>query len=238
MLHLHQPPTSPGASVLQDPDRIAAHIVFMAAEIQEITLETEARRIQGRMDMPNTDRLLPFSPHPAYGSGIEGPLRGMPARLEYAAYGVTYAFDSLMAGVDAEGRWLVQPPHAVSCSDRRLVHRHEVLGDPAFELQLDGPWQPPGFRTFPLLDVSTDGLGFLFDPFRTPIAINEVVEARLLLPTAFRAMRLILRVANLRPWRPGIGRRAAGTRYMDLPLESRKTLALSLSVWSERRKVA
>jgi hypothetical protein len=60
----------------------------------------------------------------------------------------------------------------------------------------------------------------------------------LLLPTAFRAMRLVLRVANLRPWRPGVSRRVAGTRYVDLPLESRKMLALSLSVWSERRKVA
>jgi hypothetical protein len=224
--------------VLQDPDRIAAHLVFLAAEVPEVTLETEARRIQGRMDMPNTARLLPFSPHPAYGAGIEGPLRGMPARLEYAAYGVTYAFDSVMAGVDAEGRWLIQPPSAVSCSDRRLVHRHEVLGDPAFELQLDGPWQPPGFRGFPLLDVSTDGLSFLFDPFRTPISIHDIIEARLLLPTMFRAMRLVVRVANLRPWRPGVSRRVAGTRYVDLPLENRKMLALSLSVWSERRKVA
>jgi hypothetical protein len=140
--------------------------------------------------------------------------------------------------VDDEGRWLVQPPSAVSCSDRRLVHRHDVLGDPAFELQLDGPWQPPGFRAFPLVDVSTDGLGFLFDPFLTPIAIHDVITARLLLPTAFRAMRVVLRVANLRPWRPGVSRRVAGTRYVDLPLESRKMLALSLSVWSERSKVA
>jgi hypothetical protein len=118
------------------------------------------------------------------------------------------------------------------------VHRHDVLGDPAFELQLDGPWQPPGFRIFPLLDISTDGLGFLFDPFHTPATIHDVITARLLLPTAFRAMRLVLRVANLRPWRPGVSRRVAGTRYVDLPLESRKMLALSLSVWSERRKVA
>ncbi len=227
-----------GARWLQDPDRIAAHTVYLAADIRKVALTTEARTLHGRVDMPTDHELLPFLPDPAYGGHVELPLRGMPARLEYGHNEVSYAFDATMAGVDERGRWLITPPRLVECSDRRLVHRHSALGDPAFELELDGPWQPPGFRTFSLLDISTDGLGFIFHPYRTPLNIGEVLEASLLLPTTFMPMDLVLRVANIRSFRTGSIRRVAGARYVDLLLEDRRTLALSLSVWDERRKVA
>jgi hypothetical protein len=45
-------------------------------------------------------------------------------------------------------------------------------------------------------------------------------------------------VANVRAFRQCSNLRAAGTRFVDLPLERRKSLALSISVWQERRKVA
>ncbi len=233
--HTHLPPQG---AWLTDPDRVAAHLVFLATEIDEVSLTTEGRTLQGHTEMPSYERQVPFIPNPAYGEKIEKPLRGMPCTLSYGAHDVSYRFESTMAGVDDKGRWLVNPPAIITPSDRRLVHRYPTLGDPAFELELDGAWQPPGFRVFSLLDISTDGLGVVFDPYRTPLQPNEVVQARLLLPNAFTFMSLLLRVANVRPFRKGSNLRAAGTRFVDLPLERRKSLALSISVWRERRKVA
>ncbi len=223
---------------LTDPDRVSAHLVFLGTEVTDVALTTEGRTLHGGADMPSYERLVPFQPHQAYGDRLEKPLRGMPAKLEYSAHGVSYSFESTMAGVDERGRWLVNTPSRIQAADRRLIHRHSTLGDPAFELELDGPWHPIGFRTFSLLDISTDGLGVVFDPYRTPMTPGALVEARLLLPTAFTFMQLLLRVANVRPFRKGSSLRAAGTRFVDLPLERRKALALSISVWQERRKVA
>ncbi len=223
---------------LTDPDRVAAHLVFLGSEIDEIALTTEGRTVLGTPDMPTYERLVPFVPHGAYEGQLEKPLRGMPATLEYNAHGVSYRFESTMAGVDERGRWLVNTPSRIQPADGGLLHRHNSVGDPAFELELDGPWQPPGFRTFSLLDISTDGLGVVFDPYRTPMRPGELVEARLLLPTAFTFMQMLLRVTNVRSWREGSHLRSAGTRFVDLPLERRKALALSISVWHERRKVA
>ena len=223
---------------LTDPDRVAAHLAFLGTEVGEVALTTEGRTVHGAADLPTYCREVPFLPNDAYKGQLEQPLRGMPASLAYSVHGVSYQFDSTMAGVDDRGNWLVNAPVLIRTSDRRLVHRHNTLGDPAFELEVDGPWQPPGFRTFSLIDISTDGLGVVFDPYRTPMRPNELVEARLLLPTAFTFMRLLLRVANVRPFRQGSTLRAAGTRFVDLPMERRRTLALSISVWHERRKVA
>jgi hypothetical protein len=223
---------------LTDPDRVSAHLVFLGTEVTDVALTTEGRTLHGGADMPSYERQIPFTPHDAYGGQLELPLQGMPARLEYAAHGVSYRFDATMAGVDERGRWLVNAPARIETTDRRLVHRHSTLGDPAFELELDGAWQPPGFRIFSLLDISTDGLGVVFDPYRTPMKPGDLVSSRLLLPTAFTFMQVVLRVANVRPFRSGSNLRAAGTRFVDLPIERRKTLALSISVWQERRKVA
>ncbi len=233
--HTHTP--DPGRW-LTDPDRVAAHLVFLATEVTEVSLSTEGRTLQGQAEMPSYQRLVPFCPDPAYGERLEKPLAGMPCTLTYSAHDVSYRFESTMAGVDEQGRWLIHPPARVQPSDRRLVHRYPTLGDPAFELELDGDWQPPGFRIFSLLDISTDGLGVVFDPYRTPMNPNDVVQARLLLPNAFTFMTMLLRVANVRAFRQGSHLRAAGTRFVDLPLERRKSLALSISVWQERRKVA
>jgi hypothetical protein len=223
---------------LDDPDRIAAHLVFAATDVKQVTVANEGRTVHGKLEMPTYERLVPFVPDPAYGGRVEPPLRGMPAKLSYGAHDASYAFDTTIAGVDEEGRWLVQAPTRVETSDRRLVHRFDTLGDPAFELELDGPWQPSGFRPFSLLDISTDGLGVVFNPYQTPMQPNDLIGARLLLPTAFTFMPMLLRVANVRPFRSGSNLRAAGTRFVDLPLEKRKSLALSISVWHEHRKVA
>lgn len=223
---------------LTDPDRVSAHLVFLATEVSDVALTTEGRTVHGATDMPSYERLVPFHPNRAYDGRLERPLRGMPAKLEYSAHDVSYSFESTMAGVDEDGRWMVETPSRIQTADRRLVHRHSTLGDPAFELELDGPWHPTGFRTFSLLDISTDGLGVVFDPYRTPLVPNDLVEARLLLPTSFTFMQLLLRVANVRPFRAGSTLRACGTRFVDLPMAQRKSLALSISVWQERRKVA
>jgi len=223
---------------LTDPDRVSAHLVFIGTEVIDVALTTEGRTLRGDVAMPNYDRSVPFLPHQAYGGQLERPLRGMPAKLEYTAHDVSYSFESTIAGVDKRGRWLVNTPSRIQAADRRLVHRHSTLGDPAFEIELDGDWQPPGFRTFSLLDISTDGVGVVFDPYRTPMRPSDLVEARLLLPTAFTFMQLVLRIANVRTFREGSSLRTAGTRFVDMPIERRKALALSISVWQERRKVA
>jgi len=223
---------------MTDPDRVSAHLVFIGTEVTDVALTTEGRTLHGAVEMPNYDHSVPFLPNQAYGGQVERPLRGMPAKLEYTAHGVSYSFESTMAGVDDRGRWRVNTPSRIQAADRRLVHRHGTLGDPAFELELDGNWQPPGFRTFSLLDISTDGVGVVFDPYRTPMRPGDLVEARLLLPTAFTFMQLVLRIANVRNFREGSSLRTAGTRFVDLPMERRRALALSISVWQERRKVA
>ncbi len=228
------PPVGHG---VQGRDRIAAHLVFVAAEVASVALTTEGRTLRGTLAMPNHGRLVPFVPHRDYGDGLELPLRGMPASLAYTAHEVSYGFGTTMAGVDETGRWLMQPPETIDATDRRLLHRHPVLGDPAFSLELNGSWQPPGFRPFSALDISADGLGVLFDPHRTPMAPHDLVSARLLLPTAFTFMHLLLRVANVRPVSRHAWLRAAGTRFVDLRMEHRRALALSISAWEQGRRV-
>ncbi len=228
----------PSATKLLDADQVSAHLVFLAVEVQQVTLDCEARSVQGRVQMPTADGHVPFVPDGQYGGHLERPLTGMPARLDYEVKGTSYSFTSPVAGVDPTGRWLVHPPGSIVCSDRRLVLRHATLGDPGFSLQLDGPWQPGGFRTFPLLDISTDGMGFLFHQHRTPLHEGDLLGGRLIFPACQQALCTVLRVANVRPFRPGSARMAAGARFVDLSLDDRMALARSVRTWETHRQVA
>ena len=222
---------------LVDPTRVASHLVYLASQVVNVALRAGRDTIHGRVGAPDKDHLLPFTPHEAYSGRLGRLARLGQLKMVYEAHGTSYAFRTRVARVDSANRWWLHPPTCVDCTDRRLVHRHQVLGHPAMNLRLHGPWQPPGFRSFPMMDISTDGVGFLFDSIHTPMEEGILLQALIGLP-GIPVMRCLLKLSNVRSFRPGSRRLAAGARYLNLSLDKRMELAQSIRVWEQKRRVA
>lgn len=213
-------------------EEIDAHLVYLAAEIASINLTRQDKVVYGRVDMPLVVRFVPFEPDSVYEGALPVPPSRVSLRLDYRGGNTSFRFYSRVVGCDDRNRWLLLPPRAIRCTDRRIVHRHRVVGDPAFELRLKGPWQPSGPHVFSLLDLSSDGLAFLFHPRNRPLKRGTILSGTLRLPSG-QKVPLLLRVAHLRKhgeqdddttW-------VAGVRFLNLSLDDRMRLARGISRW-------
>jgi len=220
---------------LTTPAEIEPHLVFLAVEVGNVSVTLDNMVIQGTILPPSVARFLPFEPDAIYAGVLAHPEGQAAVKVDYQAWDESYTFHTRVVGMDADGRWLLMPPRAIERGDRRIVYRHRVLGDPAFRLRLEGPWQPRGEQPFTLYDISTDGLGFLFDPVRHPLDNGEVLAGHLELGDTLN-LPILLRVANSRPIKENAPERIAGARFLDLGMEHRLDLARNITVWELKRK--
>ena len=227
-------PGTEEASWLAGSEACEAHLVYVAAEIQNVTLSAEDIHIQGRLGVPNTSSQVPFIPDAVYGGRIT-PLRVRGrVRLDYQGRGVTYSFRTRYVTRDPEGRLLLELPRIVSRSDRRLVFRYQTHGDPAIQLVAQGRWTPPGARALTLYDVSTDGVGFLVGMNAPALERGGLLSGEIGLPVTGTIVSL-LRITSVRPFVAEPGHRIVGARYLDMHLNDRMGIALALSLWAQGR---
>lgn len=220
---------------LTSPSEIEAHLVFLAVEVGSVSLTLGQQVCQGRVLAPSIARLVPFEPDPIYGDILACPSSQMPVRLDYQAWDDSYSFHTRVVGVDAAGRWLLFPPRAVERADRRIVHRHMVLGDPSFRVFLEGPWLARELQPFAVYDISTDGVAFLYDPEWTPLASGDLLSGRLRIADRLD-LPVLLRVAHTRRVPEAGSGWVAGARYLDLNLENRLELTRTVTAWEMRNR--
>ncbi len=230
---------------MQHPGRVIAHLCHIGVKNTPAHLICEKRRFKGKLEMPcyiydatcGDHRIIRFVPEESL---IPLPAN-IPVEVEYEAHGYKYQFETSFLGktYDREG-WALHIPVQINSKDRRkdrrLVHSHETLGDNSFNLELDGKWRPSGFRSFPLLKISNYDLETAFHPRYTPMTLGMVVKAHLILrrraSDAF--IMALLEVKGIYPW-PKHEKKLTRLRFVDLPLDKRKLLTLSLAVWEERQ---
>ena len=220
---------------LTSPEEIEPHLVFLAVEVGVVSVSLEDCVVQGRVLVPTVARFIPFAPDPAYEGVLAPPSAQTSVRMDYQAWDDTYTFHTRIVGLNAQGHWLLMPPRSIERGDRRIVHRHRVAGDKAFELHLEGPWQPRGAQPFALYDISTDGIGFLYDPSRHPLDTGEILTGRVSVGDALD-MAILLRVAHTRCLKEGAPDWLAGARYLDLGLAHRLELARNVTIWELKRQ--
>ena len=222
-----------GSLWMVDREEIDAHLVFLSVDVGEVSVTIDKKVIQGVVQTPSQHRLVPFVPDARFRGLVRPPAIRTPVRLDYVGPSDTYTFHSRVMDLDGD-RWLLCPPRAIERSDRRIVFRHLVMGHPDIQLKVEGSWLPRGPRPFPVYDISTDGLAFLFMPGRTPIGVHDIFSSTLVVASHFQAA-LTLHVAYTRRLQADSPRSVAGVRFLDLPLEERMALARAVSVWELNR---
>jgi len=152
--------------------------------------------------------------------------QGRTIELSYQHEGNQSWFDSQVVSAGPDGVWRLLRPSFVTTSTRRVVPRIRCGRGRALELLLDGPQGQE--RSLALNDLSTDGLGFLYDLDRTRFETGQHIEGWLRLPEQ-RALRVELGVVTISVFRPGSRLRRASTRFVSMRLEDRLQLASGLT---------
>lgn len=220
---------------LSSPSECEAHLVYVAVEGQTATLSTDELHFQGRLGPPNRSGQVPFSLHPAY-EGRPVPVKARcRVRLDYQARGVSYSFRTRLVRREPDGRLLLELPNLIGRTDRRLVFRFVTAGDPSFQVSILDAGPSPVGRETQLVDLSTDGLAWHAPDPSLAQERGDLACVALTLPAVGPLVGLA-RVANVRP-HPGEGsQRVVGARFLDLDLEQRMNIALSLSIWNQARQ--
>ena len=187
--------------------------------------------VEGSLAGSEDDDLVRFRPD------IPGPppLEGASVTLDYEGREGAYRFKSTL--LRAGEVWTVAPPQVVRISALSAAHRYHPMGDREFRLRLSGPWEAAPNQLFPILDVSTTGISFLFWPHLTPAELGTVLEGHLM-PSGLGVFAVKLRVVNTRPIWEGASRMVAGCELVDLPATVQHELWRRIRSWRRRRMVA
>ncbi len=211
---------------------VSAHLIFAAAEIGHVVVSVGPLQVHGTISPPDprTGQIY-FSVDARLEDLVEVPSTGRSVRVNYEHEDSAYAFYSEMEGTDIMKRWVLQAPRTVERSDRRLVYRHRVQGDPEFSVQVE---TPSGSVAFPLFDVSSAGLSFTYSGSSFAARVGERFSARVYLPGRAQPMSLVLEIRNQRPMRDG--GRITGCRFVAMNAAERTQIAQALAVWKHNRR--
>ncbi len=210
---------------------VAAHLIFAAAEIGHVVVSIGPLQVHGTVSAPDprTGQIY-FTVDARLEDLVEVPSTGRSVRVNYEHEDSAYAFYSEMEGSDIMKRWVLQSPRTVERSDRRLVYRHRVQGDPDFSVQIESP---AGAMAFPLFDVSSAGLSFTYSGSSFSARVGERFSAQVYMPGR-AAMTLVLEVRNQRPLREG--GRILGCRFVAMSAAERSEIAQALAVWKHGKR--
>lgn len=226
---------------------ILPHLSQFSAKSGEasVVFPSIPRLVSGSLGTSEGSRYLVFRPCPLYDSILPPPPPRISVRVDYEQKADAYNFFSRVAGTDPTGHWFLMPPRAIEKSDRRLVVRYPVLGDPEFRLEIRKGRE---MREMPIYDLSTEGVSFALRAEEGLAKPGDIIEAELSIPNQ-PTLGLYLGITNLRPMETIRHFRSAdrdahdepqdsiaGARFLGMESRDRHLLALAISLWDIMRK--
>lgn len=220
---------------IRERNALFAHLAWLSVQVRMASVTLNGEVVQGRFGNLRSDGSLPFHPHAAYQGRLPLPGRMARVRVDYCGYGVNYAFHTRVREASYMGAWVLYRPRDIQRRDRRMVHRYELTDDPGFGLRLTGPWEPESTVGVPLVDLSADGAGFTLAPHLRPASPGLLLAGELSLPEGIH-LPVLVDLSRVDPSPDGQAPISAGGSFRDLPPADRQLLALTLSVWDQRRR--
>jgi hypothetical protein len=223
------------ALYLTRPQDVHAHLIFAAMEIGEAVLSVQGRQIYGVLGAPDPESSrVPFTVDPLLEELVEMPEPGRAVRVSYEYRDSAYAFFSEIEGAGFGGPrgWVLQLPRTVERTDRRLVSRYEVTGEPGFSLELD---LGEGWSSYALMDISSAGMAFFFEAGQGgAFMTGRRFDARIVIDRQ-PPIAVELEIRNTRP-RPGGGGQIAGGSLVRLGPIERSQISRQLSEWRRKKR--
>jgi len=219
------------ALYLTRPQDVHAHLIFAAMEIGQAVLTLQGRQIYGTLGSPdpNSGRIS-FEVDQQLADLIGAPPLGRAVRITYEHKDSAYAFFSEIEESCGPLAWVLQLPRTVERTDRRLVSRLNVSEASGFEVRIgDGELK----RGYPLMDVSSAGIAFYYDPKLVPFGEGNRHAATLHLPDHI-PVNVTLEIRNTRPDRQTGRGHIAGVSFVRLGATERKMIGRALAVWKNK----
>ena len=143
-----------------------------------------------------------------------------------------YSYLTAVAEVMDRNRWRLEFPRTIERNEQRIAARHRMGSSPTggFRLRLDIDGSQYNQAIF---DMSTGGLGFIFDPSAIPITEGRALAANICLPDN-STIPVLIEIANVRPMGGGRKECIAGSSFIGLASSDHAILARALSDWGRR----
>jgi len=221
------------ALYLTRPQDVQAHLTFAAMEIGKVVLTLQGRQIYGTMGSPDPDTgRVPFEVDHQLADLIGAPPLGRAVRVTYEHRDSAYAFFSEIEESGGPLAWVLQRPSTVERTDRRLVTRLEVADEAGFEVHIG---EGDLLRGYPLMDVSSAGVAYYYDPQMVPFQAGNRHSAELRIP-GHAPINIILEIRNTRPDRQSGRGNIAGVSFVRLGAVERSQISKAIAQWKQANR--
>ena len=177
---------------------VVAHLFFAASEINTVELEVAGQAILGSISFPSVEaRCFSFFVSDSMDGAVEAPELGKVVRVRYSRGESVYTYLTAVAEVMDRNRWRLEFPRTIERNEQRIAARHRMgATGGAFRLRLDLDGTQHNLAIY---DMSTGGLGFIFDPKVTPIIEGRALAANVCMPMV-RRFRSSSKLPMFAPW--------------------------------------
>ena len=211
--------------VIQE-EAVVAHLFWVMAAVEAVTVAIAGRSVSGRMLPPDPDlRAAIFELSP----GQEVPERmlrkGKIVLVKYASLDDEYQFKSqlLEAG---PARWVIAIPRDIRRNDRRMTARHNVSQTRRCTIQLIKP--DGALRTLLVHDLSPAGIGITFDPKLDRFEEGQIFKGSLSMAGSGE-LSVRLEVLNVHDSGKASTERIMGARFVGLGFTGCELIARAVS---------
>jgi len=214
---------------------VVAHLFFAASEINTVEVELGGQSILGSISFPSVEaQCFSFFVSDSMDGAVDTPPEGTVVRVRYSRGESLYTYLTAVAEVMDRNRWRLEFPRTIERNEQRIAARHRMssqsTGGFRLRLDLDGTQYNQA-----IYDMSTGGLGFIFDPSSTPITEGRALAANICLPDG-STIPVLIEIANVRPMGGGRKECIAGCSFIGLASSDHAQLARALSDWGRRGK--
>ena len=212
---------------------VVAHLFFAASEINTVEIELSGQAILGSISFPSVEaQCFSFFVSDSMDGAVESPDPGTVVRVRYSRGDSVYSYLTAVAEVMDRNRWRLDFPRTIERNEQRIAARHrmgaQATGGFRLRLDLDGNQYNQA-----IYDMSTGGLGFIYDPKATPVTDGRALAANICMPDG-STIPVLIEIANVRPMGGGRKECIAGCSFIGLASSDHASLARALSDWGRR----
>jgi hypothetical protein len=213
---------------------VVAHLFFAASEINTVEIEIGGQSILGSISFPSVEaQCFSFFVSDNMDGAVEVPKAGIVVRVRYSRGESVYTYLTAIAEVMDRNRWRLEFPRTIERNEQRIAARHrmgsQATGGFRLRLDLDGNQYSQA-----IYDMSTGGLGFIYDPGSTPITEGRALAANICMPDG-ATIPVLIEIANVRPMGGGRKECIAGCQFIGLASSDHALLARALSAWGRAK---
>jgi hypothetical protein len=213
---------------------VVAHLFFAASEINTVEIELGGQAVLGSISFPSVEaQCFSFFVSDSMDGAVDAPKQGTVVRVRYSRGESVYTYLTAIAEVMDRNRWRLEFPRTIERNEQRIAARHrmgaqQAVGGFRLRLDLDGNQYSQA-----IYDMSTGGLGFIFDPGSTPVTEGRALAANICMPEG-STIPVLIEIANVRPMGGGRKECIAGCQFIGLASSDHALLARALSDWGRR----